>query len=125
MKMSQHISDQRSFSIPPGNIGKPEVLWCLRGVQKKTSGIKWVKGACYSHRLHFTLKKWNDRTVYFSSSYNSMIPILSERISVKNKTVQSFSNRSAIINLLNASFALIWKPVNWFSVWRRHRHLMG
>ena len=40
-----------SLSIPPKNIRKPKVFWCLHRVSKETSGMKWVN----SHRTLLSL----------------------------------------------------------------------
>ena len=43
VELNYTISCHCSLSILPANIRRPLVFRCFQGVQKETSGIKWIK----------------------------------------------------------------------------------
>ena len=66
------------FLHPPENIRKPLVFWCFQGVQKETSGLKWVNlitvkncsPACLVPYKHITyIPRWNNVETTVSASF--------------------------------------------------------
>ena len=49
--------------MPPENIRKPEVFWCLQGVQKGTYGIKWVKDVWKQYKYYTWHQQYFDDVI--------------------------------------------------------------
>ena len=88
--MDLSISYHWSISIPPENIKKQrkkQIFWCFQGVQKKTSGIKWVNPLTLNINED-TIRVWIKEKI--ASCHTSFWYLINISWKVKKALVKSF-----------------------------------